>query len=163
MVRPSGPLAPNVEQKRPTLETLPSFMNGIRHTALSRVIATNSTLSLGSSTSPLGLMPLSIRQSSRPPAVEPVDPPGRIVQPGLALVGEIDVAVGSEMQIVAALEGLRVARGQDRQHPPRFGIELHDAVPVIGNQDAPVGIDLESVGPAVIFDDQRSISCQAIS
>jgi hypothetical protein len=28
MVKPSGPLAPNIEQKRPTLETLPSFMNG---------------------------------------------------------------------------------------------------------------------------------------
>ena len=34
------------EQKRPTFETLPSFMNGIRQTALSRVIATNSTVSL---------------------------------------------------------------------------------------------------------------------
>ena len=69
MVMPSGPLAPKVEQKRPTFDTLPSFMNGARHTALSRVIATNSTVSLGSSTRPLGLMPVSIRQSSRPPVV----------------------------------------------------------------------------------------------
>jgi hypothetical protein len=45
MVMPSGPLGPNSEPKRPTLEMLPSFMNGIRHTALSRVMATNSTLS----------------------------------------------------------------------------------------------------------------------
>src|SRR6478752_5749909 len=43
IVSPSGPLAPNVEQKRPTLETLPSFMKGKRQTALSRVIATNNT------------------------------------------------------------------------------------------------------------------------
>ena len=64
--QPSGPLAPKVEQKRPTFETLPSFMNGMRQTALSRVIATNSTVSVGSSTRPLGLMPVSIRQSSRP-------------------------------------------------------------------------------------------------
>ena len=47
MVMPSGPLVPNIEQKRPTLETLPSFMNGRRQTALSRVIATNSTASRG--------------------------------------------------------------------------------------------------------------------
>ena len=66
MARPSGPLAPKVEQKRPTLETLPSFMRGKRQTALSRVIATNNTVSVGSSTRPLGLMPVSIRQSSRP-------------------------------------------------------------------------------------------------
>src|SRR5258708_12211722 len=66
IVRPSGPLAPKVEQKRPTLETLPSFIKGKRQTALSRVIATNNTVSVGSSTRPLGLMPVSIRQSSRP-------------------------------------------------------------------------------------------------
>jgi len=40
---PSGPLGPNIEQNRPTFETLPSLMNGRRQTALSRVIATNST------------------------------------------------------------------------------------------------------------------------
>src|SRR5437660_11617740 len=66
IVNPSGPLAPNVEQKRPTLETLPSFMKGKRQTALSRVIATNSTVSVGSSTRPMGLMPVSVRQASRP-------------------------------------------------------------------------------------------------
>src|SRR6266446_5471319 len=56
IVRPSGPLAPKVEQKRPTLETLPSFIKGKRQTALSRVIATNNTVSVGSSTRPLGLI-----------------------------------------------------------------------------------------------------------
>src|SRR5260370_6286092 len=66
IVNPSGPLVPKVEQKRPALETLPSFISGKRHTALSRVIATNSTVSVGSSTRPFGLMPVSIRQSSRP-------------------------------------------------------------------------------------------------
>src|SRR6266851_874738 len=35
IVRPSGPLAPKVEQKRPTFETLPSFIKGKRQTALS--------------------------------------------------------------------------------------------------------------------------------
>src|ERR1700753_3503408 len=58
MVRPSGPLVPNNEQKRPTFATLPSFISGMRQTALSRVIATNNTFSVGSSTSPFGLPPL---------------------------------------------------------------------------------------------------------
>src|SRR5260370_29181674 len=66
IVSPSGPLAPNVEQKRPTLETLPSFIKGKRQTALSRVIATNNTVSVRSSTRPLGLTPVSIRQSNCP-------------------------------------------------------------------------------------------------
>src|SRR6267143_954014 len=66
IVRPSGPLVPKVEQKRPTFEALPSFIKGTHQTALSRVIATNSTVSVGSSTRPLGLIPVSIRQSSRP-------------------------------------------------------------------------------------------------
>ena len=40
-------------------------------------------------------------------------------------------------------------------HPPCPRVELHDAVPVVGDQDAPVAADLQPVGPAVIFDDQR--------
>ena len=55
MVMPSGPLGPNSEQKRPTFETLPSFMNGRRQTALSRVIATNSTGLVGIEHQPVGV------------------------------------------------------------------------------------------------------------
>jgi len=66
LTTPACPLGPTIEQKRPTFDTLPSFMNGNRQTALSRVIATNKTVSLGSSTSPLGLMPVSSRRSRLP-------------------------------------------------------------------------------------------------
>src|SRR5260370_16829383 len=62
IVNPSGPLAPKVEQKRPTLETLPSFMKGKRQTALSRVIATNTPASWDSRPRPLALMPFSTLQ-----------------------------------------------------------------------------------------------------
>ena len=86
---------------------------------------------------------------------EPIDPPGRIVQSGLALVGEIDVAVAGDMQIVASAEGFGIARRQHLPHPPRPRIEFHDAVHVVGNQDAAVAADLQAVGPAVIFDHQR--------
>src|SRR5260370_31762504 len=54
MVIPSGPLAPKVEQKRPTFATLPSFINGMRHTALSRVIAPNTTFSAVAQALPVG-------------------------------------------------------------------------------------------------------------
>ena len=59
------------------------------------------------------------------------------------------------MQIVAAAERFRIARGQHRLHPPRLGVELHDAVHVVGDQDAAVAADLQAVRPAVIFDHQR--------
>ena len=47
-------------------------------------------------------------------ARKPIDPPGWIMQPGLALVGEIDVAVRGDVEIVASFEGFGIARGQDR-------------------------------------------------
>ena len=63
---PSGPLVPWKEAKRPTLAVLPSGSSGRRQTALSRVMATNSTSSSGESAKPFGLGPLASRQSSRP-------------------------------------------------------------------------------------------------
>src|SRR6266487_1273597 len=103
IVRPSGPLAPKVEQKRPTLETLPSFING----------------------------------------------------KALSLVGKIDLAIRRDVQIVAPLEGFGIARRQHRLHPSRLCIELHNAVHVVGDKDASIGADLQTVGPAVIFCHQR--------
>ena len=66
MVRLSGPLTPWKETKRPTLPVLPSGKSGTRHTALSRVIETNSTCSSGCRTSPFGLTPVARIVSSRP-------------------------------------------------------------------------------------------------
>ena len=52
-----------------------------------------------------------IDQAIEPPRRrQPIDPPGRIVQAGLSLVGKIDVAIRCDVQIVASLEGFRVAR-----------------------------------------------------
>ena len=44
-----------------------------------------------------------LEPSFRPQAVHP---PGRVVQPGLALVGEEQVSIGGEEQVVDALEAL---------------------------------------------------------
>jgi len=62
------------------------------------------------------------------------------------------------MQIVAAAEGLRIARSQHRLHPPRLDVEFENAAPIIRNEDAPVPADLQSVRPTLIFDDQRPVA-----
>jgi hypothetical protein len=38
---------------------------------------------------------------------------------------------------------------------PRPGVEFHQPVPVIGDQDAAFGVDLQPVRPTVIFGDLR--------
>src|SRR5258708_5374151 len=112
IVKPSGPLAPKVGQKRPTLATLPSLPQS-QHQPVGRDAG--------------------IDQATEPPARQtPKNPPRRIVQAGLPLVGKIDLAIGGDVQVVAALEGLRIARRQQRLNPPRPHVELHDAVHIIG-------------------------------
>lgn len=135
-------------------DTLPSFMNGARQTALSRVIATNRTDLPGSSTRPL-LTPVSISNRAGRRFSDGRRAPGGVMQTGLALVGKIDVAIGGDVQVVAAAKRSGIARSQDRHHPPGPRVELHDAVPVVGDEDTPVAADLSACWPAVIFRHQR--------
>ena len=87
-----------------------------------------------------------------------VNPPGRIMQSGLPLVGEIDVAITSNVQVVAAAEGFGIARGYYRLHPSRLRIELHEAVPIVGHEDTSVGRDFQPVRPAAILDRERPLA-----
>src|SRR5665213_3159035 len=64
------------------------------------------------------------------------------------------VAVGGEDQIVQPLEGLAVARGENRLDFARRRIEQQKAELVVGDVDASVAMDLQAVGPAVILDDE---------
>ncbi len=77
------------------------------------------------------------------------------MQPGLPLIGKIDLAIGGDVQVVAALEGFGIPRRQYRLHLPRLRIELHNVVHIVGDKDSPIGADLQAVGPAVIFYHQR--------
>ena len=61
---------------------------------------------------PLGLGTLSNRRRSSPLAFRRNTRPGRIGDAGLALIGEIEVAVGGEVQVVQALEAFAVGRAQ---------------------------------------------------
>ena len=83
-----------------------------------------------------------------------IDAAGRIMQPGLALVGEIEIAVGRKEEIVDALEALRRPCLDQRRRLAVRRIEQDDAALVVGDEDAAVLVDFEPVGPAVIFGDQ---------
>ena len=72
---------------------------------------------------------------------EPIDTTAAIVQAGLALVCEVEVAVAREDEIVDALEPFFVGSFQERRDRTRAGVEQHQAVPVVGNEDAPVAMD----------------------
>src|SRR4051812_8907580 len=76
---------------------------------------------------------------------------GRILKAGLALIGEIDVAIPREDEIVRALEPL--------QHRPveiwfdlsAARVEHHDPVAVVGDECAAVLVKLQSVRLSIIF------------
>ena len=80
------------------------------------------------------------------------------MHPGLALVGEIDVAVRGEDQIIDALEALRPAPLQHQRHLAAARIERHEPMAVVGDEDPAVARDLQAVGLAVIFGDQREFA-----
>ena len=86
---------------------------------------------------------------------KPIYPPGGIVQAGLALVSEIDVVIRCDVQIVAALERFGIARRHQRLHSSCLYVEFHDAVHVVGDKHASFGVDLQPVGPAIVFDHKR--------
>jgi len=77
---------------------------------------------------------------------QPTDASGRIVQTGLTLVGEIEIAVAREHEVVHALEALRPARLDERRHLAAVRVEQHDPPLVVGDEDAAIPVNLETVG-----------------
>ena len=74
---------------------------------------------------------------------------------GLSLVGEIQVAVRSEHEIVDTLEPLQLRTIQDSRHAPRRGFEQHDSVSMIGDEHPSILVELEPVRLAVVLGDER--------
>ena len=87
-------------------------------------------------------------------------PPGRVVQPGLALIGEIEVAIAREMQIVEPLEALAMRPVEKHFDLARVGVEQHQPLFVIGDEDASVAVDFEAVRLAVIGRDQGEFAAR---
>src|SRR5690606_29776128 len=82
---------------------------------------------------------------------EAIDAASRILQACLALIGEIQVAIAGESQIIGALQALAAYPGYDRLNGARPWIERQDPLQMVGNEDAPVLVDGKSVGPAIIL------------
>ena len=99
------------------------------------------------------------QQFQPPVGAQAVHAPGRIVQAGLALVGEKDVAGGADREVVEALEAFRIAMGEHRADRAGRGIQLHEAAPVVGDENAAVLVDAQSVGPAVVFACEGPVAC----
>ena len=90
-----------------------------------------------------------------------IDAAGRIVQAGLALVGEVEIAIGGEEEIVDALEALGAAMVDHRRHLAARGIEQDDAALVVGDEDTTVLVDFQPVRPAVVFSDEGPLARRA--
>ena len=72
-------------------------------------------------------------------------PYGRVVQPSQALIGEIQVPVRSENQIVGRFEPFQVDTLQHRCNRAAVGLKLDDAFIIVGNENVPVAVNLESI------------------
>ncbi len=68
----------------------------------------------------------------------------------LTLVGEVEIAIGREMKVVATSEGFRSDSGAVLRDVAAGRVELHDAVLVVGNEDLAVVADFQPVGVAVV-------------
>src|SRR5580704_3612683 len=93
-----------------------------------------------------------------PGGAQPKQSPGRVAQIGLALVGEIEIAVLRENQVVQPFETLAprpVEKGFDLA---ARRIEQHQPLLVVGDEDAAVLVDLEPVRLAVPFRDDREFA-----
>ena len=73
------------------------------------------------------------------------------MQPGLALVGEVQIAVAGEHEVVQPLEAFRRQKVGERGNHTGARVEHHDAVAIVGDEDAAVLMDLEPVRLAVIL------------
>jgi hypothetical protein len=79
---------------------------------------------------------------------------GGIVQAREPLIGEVEVAVGAEEQVVHAFEALDVHALEVRRDFSVHGIEKHDAVLVIRDKDTSIAMELEPVRPTVVLGNQ---------
>ncbi len=79
------------------------------------------------------------------------DPAGR-------LIGEIEVAVSGEDQVVEALEPLAPRPVEKDLDLAALRVEQHQPLLVVGDEDAAILVDLEAVGLAVPFRDDGELA-----
>jgi hypothetical protein len=85
---------------------------------------------------------------------QPVNAPGRVGNAGLSLVGEVEVAVRGEVEIVEALEALAEGGSQQGFQLAGFRFEHQETLLVAGDEGTAILVKLQPVRPAVVLDDQ---------
>jgi hypothetical protein len=75
----------------------------------------------------------------------------RVLQAGLPLIGEIEIAVAGEGEIVRSLEAFAAYMFEHRFDASARHIQRHDAALVIGDEDAAIFVNGKTVRPSVIF------------
>src|SRR5712692_6981663 len=85
---------------------------------------------------------------------QPVDASSGIGNAGLPLVGEVEVAVGGEVQVVQALKTLAEGGCEDRFQPGGLRVERQQSLLVICDEGTAILVELETVGPAVVLHDE---------
>ncbi|MNP10272.1 hypothetical protein D3C76_1024150 [compost metagenome] len=83
-----------------------------------------------------------------------VHPASGILLAGLTLIGEVELAVSIKEQVVYTLESFATAVGKKRRDRAGFRVENQYSLLVVGDENPAIAVDLESVGPAVIFGDK---------
>lgn len=82
----------------------------------------------------------------------------RIMPPSQSLISEIQIAIAGKDQIIHSLETLEKVPGEVWCNKTALGIKNHDAVLVIGNEDAAVLVDLQAIGLTIILGDEVDTS-----
>ena len=106
----------------------------MRQICWARVTAMNRLVILSSITMPFGLGTVSIRQVSSSGRAQAVDAAARVLQAGLALVGEVEVAFAAKTRSLTPLKAFRAGRVKEWRHRPRVRIEQHETAPVAGTK-----------------------------
>ena len=84
---------------------------------------------------------------------QPVDLAAGILQSGLTLIGEIQIARTGKHQVVGAFEVLDLTSVYNARNGSTVWVEQQDALLVVGDKDTAVAMDLEAIRFTVIFDD----------
>src|SRR5262245_8152791 len=82
---------------------------------------------------------------------------GRILQAGLPLIREIKVTVRGEDEIVETLEPFAADIFKNGRHGATRRVELHQTTAMIGDEDASVLVNLQTIRPTIILGDHLPI------
>src|SRR6478672_9992623 len=82
----------------------------------------------------------------------------RILQPGLALVGEVEITVAREDEVVQTAKRFRIGVGKHRCYGAVRGIKQQQTLAMIRDKNAAVFMNLEPIRLAVVLGNQMKLA-----